>query len=328
MIITRTPLRISLCGGGTDMPAFYSVHGGAVVSFTIDKYMYVSVNRKFDGRIRLSYSRTENVESPGQLKHDLARTCLQVFDEHGLEITSVADIPGAGSGLGSSSAFTVGLLLALSELQAKSCGWSPKSLAEMAYIVEHWLCGHETGKQDQYAAAYGGFHFYEFCPNGHVRVMPFDLPEDEMAYLGDRLMLFWTGKTRKAAPILTQQSTHLAINQDHIETARIMRGLADQLRNDLCAHRLENIGVTLNSGWMLKKQLADGISNTWIDEIYHRALVAGAQGGKICGAGGGGFLLLWAEPNAQPEVERAVGLRRVPFRFEGNGSSVIYRGEG
>ena len=327
MIITRTPLRISLVGGATDIPAFYTVHGGAVVSFTIDKYIYVSVNRKFDGRIRLSYSRTENVDTPEQLKHDLARTCLEVFNEQGLEITSVADIPGAGSGLGSSSAFTVGLLLALSELHDESAGWSPKSLAEMAYIVEHWLCGHETGKQDQYAAAYGGLHFYEFCPNGHVRVEPIDLTKEEMDFIWSRLMLFWTGKTRKAAPILTQQSTHLAINQDHIENAKIMQGLAVQLRNDLCAHKLDNIGVTLNSGWMLKKQLADGISNTWIDEIYHRALVAGAQGGKICGAGGGGFLLLWAEPQVQEKVAKAVGLRYVPFRFDEHGSSVIYHGE-
>ena len=309
------------------MPSFYTKYGGAVISTTIDKYVYLSVNRKFDGRIRLSYSRTENVERPDQLKHDLARTCLQVFDESGLEITSVADIPGAGSGLGSSSAFTVGLLLALSELRAESAGWSPKSLAEMAFIVEHWLCGHETGKQDQYAAAYGGFHFYEFCPNGHVRVEPIELEDEEMAYIWSRMMLFWTGKTRKAAPILAQQSTHLAINQDHIDNARIMQGLAVQLRDDLCAHKLENIGVTLNSCWMLKKQLADGISNTWIDEIYHRALTAGAQGGKICGAGGGGFLLLWADPHVQEDVEKAVGLRRVPFRFENSGSSVIYRGE-
>ena len=308
------------------MPAFYTVHGGAVVSFTIDKYIYVSVNRKFDGRTRLSYSKTENVDYPSQLKHDLARTCLEVFEESGLEIVSIADIPGAGSGLGSSSAFTVGLLLALTEI--RNGVWSPKYLAETAFNVEHWLCGHEAGKQDQYAAAYGGFHFYEFCPNGHVRVEPIDLTKEEMDFIRSRLMLFWTGKTRKAAPILTQQSTHLAINKDHIDNAKIMQGLAVQLRNDLCAHKLDNIGVTLNSGWMLKKQLADGISNTWIDEIYHRALIAGAQGGKICGAGGGGFLLLWVEPQFQADVEKAVGLRRVPFQFENSGSSVIYRSAG
>jgi len=307
------------------MPSFYLAHGGAVVSMTIDKYIYVSVNPKFDGRIRLSYSITEDVEKPEDLKHDVVREALRTMNLMGLEITSVSDIPGEGSGLGSSSSFAVGLLAALSE---HTCGkWSPGTLAELAYIMESKLCNHSTGKQDQYAAAWGGLHLYEFHADGAVGVTPYDLLDEEKCQIMQNIMLLWIGNTRSSREILIQQGANLQYNHAAMGAAKEMKELAYQFHDALRRHDFDPLGELLHQNWELKKRLSSGITDEYIDAAYQRARAAGASGGKVCGAGGGGFLLLWARPEVQDEVERAVGWRRFPVRMEERGSTVIYKGE-
>lgn len=325
MIITRTPLRISLCGGGTDMPAFYTQHGGAVVSLTIDKYIYVNINPKFDGKIRLSYSRTENVDHAENIKHDLVRLTLKWMALKGVEITSISDIPGEGSGLGSSSSFEVGLLHAISAYQGNE--WCPKSLAEGAYMVEAELCGHPVGKQDQYAAAFGGLHFYEFQQDGGVRVEPFDMLDEELSFIMHHFLLVWTGRVRKSGEILRQQRSNMSNNGLYIHRANAMKDSAFLLRKELIQRNLTEIGPCLHENWMLKKEMAPGISDDKIDGLYDLAMQHGATGGKLCGAGGGGFLLFFAEPERHEEISAALGLRRIPVRLEEKGSTVIYNGE-
>lgn len=322
MIITRTPLRVSLVGGGTDMPAFYTLYGGAVISMAVDKYIYITVNPKFDGKIRVSYSVTENVTDPAMLKHDLVRAALELFTENGIEITSISDIPGEGSGLGSSSSFTVGLLLALSE----KCGgkWSPKTLAESAYLVENKFADHVTGKQDQYAAAFGGLKYYEFCKDGTVRVQPFDLLDEEKDFILSRMLLFWTGRTRKASHILKEQSHNLKSHLEYMEIGQAILETANNLQAQLALGHFDAIGEALHNNWHLKRRLAKGITDNVIDKYYQDAIHAGAKGGKICGAGGGGFFLFYAEPETHAAIEAAIGLRRVPIRLEERGSTVIY----
>ena len=307
------------------MPSFYEHHGGAVVSAALDKYMYISVNKKFDGRIRLSYSQTENVEKPGELKHELARACLEMYDLRGMEITSISDIPGTGSGLGSSSAYTVGLLKALAEYQGKPFR-SPHILAETSYMIE-LSTGNNCGKQDHYAASYGGLHFFKFLQNGKVEVEPICFQNGEDKDFQDQLMLFWTGKTRRASAILKKQSENISENGRAVNIACDMRDLAYQLRENLLLGSVFALGESLHKNWELKKQLADGISDGGIDYLYAKARSLGASGGKLCGAGGGGFLLLCAPPEFQPKIELALsleGLRRVPIRISEEGSRVIY----
>ena len=325
MIISKTPFRISFCGGGTDLYSFYTRHGGAVVNMAIDKYIYLSVNPNFDGRIRMSYSRTENVENAEDLKHDLARGCLQLLGIKGVEITSVSDIPGEGSGLGSSSSFTVGLLKALGEY----CGHpfrSPQILAEQAYSIES-CSGNGCGKQDHYAAAYGGLHFFKFLKSGHVEVEPLCFQNGEDKDFHGQLMLFWTGKTRKASKILKQQSVNIVGRAENV--ALDMRDLAYQLHENLLLGSVFTLGEMLHKNWELKKELVDGISSSDIDYIYSKARSLGATGGKLCGAGGGGLLLLCADPEIHPRIELALsleGLRRVPIAMSEKGSVVIYHG--
>lgn len=321
MIITRTPLRISFCGGGTDMASFYQRHGGAVVSLAIDKFIYISVNKKFDGRIRLSYSRTENVDQPGELKHDLAKACLELFDLDGVEITSVSDIPGEGSGLGSSSSFTVGLLKVISVYCGKPYS-SPYVLAETAYMVE-LSTGHFIGKQDAYAAAYGGLHFYKF-KHDRVEVEPICFQNGEENEFQDQLMLLWTGRTRKSSKILKEQSKNISKEGKAEYIALDMRDLAYKLHENLLLGGVFTVGECLHKNWELKKQLVDGITDSLIDEQYAKARSLGATGGKLCGAGGGGFLLLCAPVETQSAIEEELGLRRVPIEISEKGSTVIY----
>lgn len=321
MIITRTPLRISFVGGGTDLPNYYEKHGGAVVSMAIDKYIYVCLNNKFDGRIRISYSKTENVDTVEEIKHDIVRACLEMFHLSGVEITSVSDIPSSGSGLGSSSSFTVGLINAIRAYN--SICRSPHTLSEEAYMIE---CGlsHGVGKQDHYAASYGGLNFYVFEKSGNVQVLPICLEDDEEAEIMKRLMLFWTGKSRRASKILLQQSENFASDEESINIATYMRNLAYGLYDDLTNGRLYSLGQYLHENWELKKQLSDGITERWIDDIYNAAMTAGAEGGKICGAGGGGFLLICADPQFHKGIQEAIDLRRINFKLEKEGSKKIY----
>lgn len=325
MIISRTPLRISLVGGGTDLESFYSRAHGAVVSFAINKYVYVIINDKFDGRLRLSYSQTENVDDVSELKHDLVRSCLEMYKiKTGLEIVSVADIPGGGTGLGSSSSFTVGLIRALEEhYNHRIVGGFPISTggyAEVAYEVEK-RAGHYAGKQDQYAAAYGGINLIEFTKRS-VRVTPIHANIEKIS---QNFSLYYTGITRSADAILKEQSK--AYNDEEkfrvgIEMARMARKLKEDLEEENPIY----VGHYLHENWMLKKQLHGNISNPKIDQWYEKARNAGAIGGKLCGAGGGGFLLFYAHPENHAAIESALGLRRVDFRIDPEGSKVIYRG--
>lgn len=328
MIITRTPLRISLAGGGSDMPEFYEREGGgAVVSFSIDKYVYVSINPKFDGNTRVSYSQTENVKDPHELSHDLVREALVYFGLRGLEITSISDIPGEGSGLGSSSAFLVGLCKALLKYQDNNLNLHPAVYAECAYQIERKLCRHIVGKQDHYAAAFGGIHFHEFQDADIVVSELLPLATDKIFFLERDLMLFWTGMTRKAGAILEEQAERIKFQPGVSESVKRVRDMAYELRAALRLQDITPIGRILNDSWYFKQSYASHVTDPGLNHIWERAMSAGAEGGKLCGAGGGGFFLFACPPDRQRAVEHAVGLRRVPFRIVPKGSEFLYRGE-
>jgi D-glycero-alpha-D-manno-heptose-7-phosphate kinase len=321
MIVTRTPLRISLCGGGTDIPEFYEKHPGAVISFSINKYVYVSVNEKFDGKLRVSYSKTENVDNVHLLRHDLVRETLKSFKIYsGVEITSVSDIPGEGSGLGSSSAFTVGLIKAMTAEVL-----TPMQIAERAYYIERERCHHPVGKQDQYASAFGGLNYIVFRKDGFTDVYSIKAHRwNPTADLNSWLLLLWTGKTRNANEILANQSVRL---KEDNGIARAMSDITESLlgkMTDIIDAR--NLGGYLHSAWHLKRRMTPEVSNEYIDSIYHAGMAAGAYGGKLCGAGGGGFMLFVAEPDDHERITRATGLRRVPFKITHQGSEIIYGG--
>lgn len=325
MIITRTPLRVSLVGGGTDMPGFFTRQYGAVVSFAINKYVYVSVNPKFDGRVRVSYSKTEDVAHRSELKHDIAREMLTYFDLGAVEITSVSDIPGSGTGLGSSSAFAVGLGMALRAQKGWALNQHPSIYAQLAYEVERDWCKHPVGKQDHYASAYGGLHYYKFLEDDTVTAELLPLDENKIHWLEETLMLFYTGRSRSADMILKDQEENLTKGEGAWTAGVGLRDMADRLRAELRQGIIENIGEYLNDAWKFKKRLSGGVSMSYIDAIYEKAVGAGAIGGKICGAGGGGFMLFAVPQGRQLEVEKAlVGLTRMPFKIEREGSCVVY----
>lgn len=327
MIISRTPLRISLCGGSTDVPAFYRKHGGAVVSFAINKYVYVSINQKFDGRIRVSYSQTEDVAHVDDIQHDIVRETLKLHELNGVEVTTVADIPGNGSGLGSSSSLTVGLIAAIMQ-KVKGAPFGPLHLAESAYTIEARLCNHiGTGKQDQFAAAFGGLHYYEFKKDECVSVEPILLSIEQQENLESHLLLLWTGIQRNSADLLQLQAANFKNNHDTMVAGIKLRDMANNLAMDLQEGNIDSVGKYLHENWKLKRRLASGISNAELDRIYHDAVGAGAVGGKILGAGGGGFFLFYAAPRYHSAIAEATGLRKVPFKIEEEGSKIIYDDE-
>lgn len=316
MIITRTPLRVSLIGGGTDLPAFYSHHIGRVVSFCINKYVYVALNKKFDGKLRVSYSKTENVTGIDELDHELVRETLRewkVFS--GVEIVSIADIPGGGTGLGSSSAFTVGLIHALGKSN------HPSIIAERAYIIEAEICHRPVGKQDHYSCARGGMNYITFHKN-RVEVETL-YPHNDME---ENLLLLYTGITRSSNDILKEQGNNFK-KGNTIETGKKLSELAYRFRNDWLDGRMtyEKMGNYLHSGWELKKKLSS-VSNEQIDAWYKIAMKNGALGGKLLGAGGGGFLLFVAPFETHARISEATGLRRIDFKLENSGSEIIYNG--
>jgi D-glycero-alpha-D-manno-heptose-7-phosphate kinase len=321
MILTRTPLRISLVGGGTDMEPFYRRSDGAVVSFAINKYIYVGINKKFDDLIRLSYSETEISDATYNLRHDIVREALKFFEVYkGVEVVTVADIPGSGTGLGSSSTLTVGLIRALQKYTGNKVVIHPHELAELAYHIEEYLCDKSVGKQDHFAAAYGGLHYYQFEKKKVVAEL-LNLNENELRELQNRFTLLWTGRTRSAKKILRHQERNL--DRGRYQLATGMRDLAVMLRDDLRKHDISNIGAYMDANWQIKRRMANGITDEWIDKVYDRAMEAGAEGGKICGAGGGGFFLFYGKHGIGPDLEEATGLRRIDFEIEREGSKVI-----
>lgn len=324
MIISRTPLRMSFVGGGSDLPVFYRKFGGAVVSTAIDRYVYLQVNKKFDDRIRVSYSRTEEARSVDRIKHPLVREAMKTVGlEGGVEITSVADIPARGTGLGSSSAFTVGLLHALHAYRGQFA--SAERLGREACEIEIDRCGEPIGKQDQYAAAYGGFNFIRFNPDDTVSVEPIICRRETLARLQDRILVFYTGLTRSASSVLKSQQTAMASQKKKQETMRQMVGLAGTLKSELEHNNLDSFGDILHANWELKRSMTGQISNSRIDAWYARARKAGALGGKLLGAGSGGFMMFYAPESRHEAVTKALkDLRPAPFRFEPAGSRIIF----
>ena len=324
MIITQTPFRISFAGGGSDLPAYYREHGGAVVSTTIDKYVYVTVSRKFDHTLRVSYSQTEEVENAGQLQHPIVREGMSILGlTGGLEITSVADIPSRGTGLGSSSSFAVGLMHALHAIEGRHV--SAERLANEACRIEIEKCAEPIGKQDQYAAAYGGFNYIKFLRDGSVQVEPIALTRDTRESLDKHFLMFYTGITRSASEILAGQSRALANQQRKTETMHRMVALAKELRDELWRGNFDAMGRILHENWLLKQSLTADISTNQINTWYQHALDAGALGGKLLGAGGGGFLLFYAPIKKHTLIKAALSeLRSIPLLSEPRGSRVVF----
>ena len=324
MIISRTPLRVSFLGGGSDLPSYYRHHGGAVLSTTIDQSVYVTVSRKFDDAVRVSYSRTEEVARSADVEHPLVREALALVGiEGGIEITSVADIPSRGTGLGSSSAFTVGLLNALHAYCGRHA--SAARLAQESCEIELERCGEPIGKQDQYAAAYGGLNFIRFHPDESVEVKKVICAPALLAELQAHLIFFYTGLTRSASALLSRQSRELASSCAKASAMAAIVRLAETAFAEFAHGRITDFGVMLRDSWALKKELASGISTPLIEEAYAAALAAGAEGGKLLGAGGGGFLMFFAPPSRHAAIRIALAkLREVPFRFAREGSSIIF----
>ena len=324
MIISRTPLRISFAGGGSDLSAFYHTEPGAVLSTSINKYIYITVNRKFDEKIRASYSITEIVNSVDELKHELIREALKVvLPPCGIEITSISDIPSQGTGLGSSSTYTVGLLNSLYAHVGQHVG--AERLAQEACEIEIERCQKPIGKQDQYIAAYGGLQYIRFNPDESVFVDPVICIPETKIRLQQSLLMLYTGLTRSADDILHEQSANTQNDVEKRNILRHMTRMAEELRDALVLNDLDGFGEVLHQGWMEKKKLASGISNHQIDKWYEISRQNGAIGGKVLGAGGGGFLLLYAHPESFPEIMRALPeLHPVALNFEPQGSKIIY----
>ena len=321
MIITRTPLRISFAGGGTDLASFYRPYdGGAVVSAAIDRFVHVIVNEKFDRSIRVAYSRTENVDRLSDLQHGLVREAMRTTGvSEALEIHTIADIPSEGTGLGSSSSLTVGLLNALYAFRGVLK--DPTELASEACRIEIDILGGALGKQDQYSAAFGGVQHFEFRPDESVRVTPLPLAPPYRESLSDHLSLFYTGITRRAEEILKDQSSRTGENKDALLR---MRSLAGEARTAIVDHDWERLGRILDEGWQLKRGLSTGISNPEIDRRFAAAKEAGAFGGKVTGAGGGGFLLLLHPPERSRQIAAALSpLKRLPVRITPEGSRIL-----
>jgi D-glycero-alpha-D-manno-heptose-7-phosphate kinase len=324
MIISRTPLRMSFVGGGSDLPSFYRAHGGAVVSTTIDKYVYINVNKKFDDGIRVAYSKTEEVEHVEQVDHRIVRETMQYLSIcGGIEITTIADIPSHGAGLGSSSAFAVGLLNVLNAYKGKYV--SREQLGNDSCYIEIDRCGEPIGKQDQYAAAFGGFNLIEFKPDDSVMVSPIICDRRTVAEIEANTLVFYTGISRSASALLKRQSQEIAASREKQNAMTRMVALAYALREELHKNNVSAIGEILHENWMLKKSTVSGLSTPDIDDWYRRAREAGASGGKILGAGAGGFLMLHAPREAHEKIKSSLPmLRPIPMGFEPLGSRIIF----
>lgn len=324
MIISRTPLRMSFVGGGSDLPSFYRRFGGAVLSTAISKYVYLTLNEKFDHRIRVSYARTEEADTVAEIQHPLVRESLSLLQvDGGLEITSIADIPSKGSGLGSSSAFTVGLLNALHAFAGRVVG--AEQLARESCAIEIDRCGEPIGKQDQYAAAYGGFNFITFHEDDTVTVEPIHCQPRTLAQLQQNIVVFYTGISRSASAVLKNQQEAVASSTAKQDTLRHMVQLARDLRGELQRDNLDAFGDILHAGWELKRSITAEISSSEIDAWYAAARRAGATGGKLLGAGSGGFLMFYAPQEKHAAIAAALpGLRQIPMHFESEGSKIIF----
>jgi D-glycero-alpha-D-manno-heptose-7-phosphate kinase len=324
MIISRTPLRMSFTGGGSDISSFYRKFGGAVISTAIDKYVYVTVNKKFDNGIRVAYSKNEEVSSVNKIEHRIVRNALEHLGiDGGIEITTIADIPSNGTGLGSSSSFTVGLLHALNAFSGRYV--SSEQLGAVSSYIEIECCEEPIGKQDQYAAAFGGFNLIEFNQDDSVVVSPIICKRETIQNIERNILVFYTGLTRSASSLLLQQTNELGTSENKQAKMRRMVELTYQLATELQKNNTDAFGAILHETWMLKKGMAEGISNNIIDSWYDLARRAGALGGKILGAGAGGFLLIYAHEESHQSITSALNmLRPITMAFEPLGSRIIF----
>jgi D-glycero-alpha-D-manno-heptose-7-phosphate kinase len=321
MIITQTPLRISFLGGGTDFRDYYRQEEGWVLSCAIDKFIFVTIKERYDDRIRVGYTKTELVDDVDELEHELVRECLRKTGiTKRVEISTMGDIPSEGAGLGSSSTVTVGLLNAMYTYLGTPK--EPETLAREACEIEIDVLGKPIGVQDQYIAAYGGQRFMRFCRSGQIQVDRLCLGPEQVRKLNRNLMLFFTGVTRKAASVLTEQVQNMP---HRLPVLREMKRLALDAKACVEAGEFDELGRLLDEGWQLKRQMASGVSNGSLDHLYSRARRSGALGGKITGAGGGGYLLLYVPPQRQDDVRAALKeLIELPFNLEFDGSKVIF----
>ena len=323
MIVTRTPFRVSLCGGGSDLPAFYEKNGGCVISTTINKYMYITSHPSFDRKTTtLKYSKIEKVENLNDIQHEYFKQCLKDEKIKGIEITSIADVP-QGTGLGSSSAFTVGLLYNLKCHKREFI--SKEELAQKACELEINKLGNPIGKQDQYAAAYGGLNFYQFNPDGSVDIQPVLLDHDKYKQLEKNLIMLYVGGEHSASKILKEQSKNMTSAKDKEEGQKKIVELTYQLKKELENNNIDAVGETLHQNWLIKKTLASGISNPQFDKWYDKALKNGATGGKILGAGGSGFFLFYVPEKNQEKFRKAMKeLPEMEFKFDHTGTQVMF----
>ncbi|MGC8622738.1 MAG: kinase [Candidatus Micrarchaeia archaeon] len=322
LVTTKTPLRITFTGGGTDLMDYYRKHGpGAVVSSTINRYIYVTVARNFyRDEIRVSYSKSEDkLKSIDEIQHPSVREALRFLGiKGGLQIVSITEIPSKGTGLGSSSSFLVGLLYALHTWLGEAA--TQEQLASEAFHIEREVLREEGGKQDQYIAAYGGIRLMEFNSDESVSMKPIVLKEDAREILQDSLLMLYTGKERSSSEIHKEQAKSI---EDKLEAYGEMRKLAYETYSAIAKCDIAELGALMDTNWKLKKKLSNGISDPLIDSYYEKAIKSGALGGKLMGAGGGGFLLFVAPKEKHKAIEDALGLRQEPFKLDPLGSRII-----
>ncbi len=324
MLISRTPVRASFCGGGTDLAAFYQNHpdGGAVTSLAMARYLYVTVNPRFDNSIRISYSSMEFVDDIDEIQHELVREAMKSTGvTHGIEVTTIADIPSRGTGLGSSSAVTIGLLNALSSLAGNPM--SSEELAKEACRIEIDVLGQPIGKQDQYAAAIGGANTIGFLPDGSVSIDPLILSDNTKQRIENEFSLVYTGLTRSANSVLSKQKE---LTADRMEELSILRLQAFQVRSALEGGRLEEVGRLLEESWQIKRNLVDGITGELLDTLHEQLIDAGATGAKLLGAGGGGFFLIHGDTEIKTRLEKSLGSKHkiLPLLIDSQGSTIIH----
>ncbi len=322
MILSKTPFRLSFVGGGSDLPTHYQKYGGSVISTSINKYMYISVHKNFDNRTRVSYSRLEDVERVDNIKHPIAKNALKLFNVSGVEIASMADIPALGTGLGSSSSYAVGLCNCLTRLTKLEV--SKDDLAKFACKIEIEMCEEPIGKQDQYSASFGNFNQINFNRDGSVDVIPISIENSFYNHLEKCTMFFYVGVDRTAKTTLNEQNerTKRGFNQNYLNE---MVSFVNPFCRALSKGSLDEIASLLNSNWELKKKLSSNISNSIIDQAYNAAMKSGAIGGKLLGAGNGGFLMLLVPQNRISKVRDSLSsLRELPVGFDREGTKVVY----
>ena len=327
MIISRSPVRITLGGGGTDLPSYYSKYGGALIAAAIDKYTLVTAHTRFDDDIKLNYSRAEIVKNVEEIKHNIFREALRLLDiNNGIELTSLSDMPSS-SGLGTSGSFTIALLNALHTYKKEFV--SQKQLAEEACNIEMEILKEPIGKQDQYIAAFGGITYFEFAKDGKVRVEPIKMTEEAKDELQNNILLFYTGIQRSASKILREQDDKSKKDEDKtIETLHEIKKIGLETKKAFETGNIDKFGEFLDVHWNIKKQLSSGVTNPFIDECYTHARSNGALGGKIMGAGGGGFFMFYHNGNNNEKTAfikemDSKGLKKMRFNFDFEGSKII-----